>query len=59
MLQASRDEFACGFTSPANRGSLSTDKDTGKSFNDYTFYGCLEMYSILLCFFNISYIIKM
>ncbi|KAF3812580.1 hypothetical protein GH733_019382, partial [Mirounga leonina] len=25
---ASRDEFACGFTSPTNRGSLSTDKDT-------------------------------
>uniref|UniRef100_A0A2R8ZUG1 Dedicator of cytokinesis 11 n=1 Tax=Pan paniscus TaxID=9597 RepID=A0A2R8ZUG1_PANPA len=25
---ASRDEFPCGFTSPANRGSLSTDKDT-------------------------------
>uniref|UniRef100_A0A2K6CBQ1 Dedicator of cytokinesis 11 n=1 Tax=Macaca nemestrina TaxID=9545 RepID=A0A2K6CBQ1_MACNE len=24
----SRDEFPCGFTSPANRGSLSTDKDT-------------------------------
>uniref|UniRef100_A0A2K6KAZ4 Dedicator of cytokinesis 11 n=1 Tax=Rhinopithecus bieti TaxID=61621 RepID=A0A2K6KAZ4_RHIBE len=23
----SRDEFPCGFTSPANRGSLSTDKD--------------------------------
>uniref|UniRef100_A0A0P6IZW0 Dedicator of cytokinesis protein 11 n=1 Tax=Heterocephalus glaber TaxID=10181 RepID=A0A0P6IZW0_HETGA len=25
---ASRDEFPCGFTSPTNRGSLSTDKDT-------------------------------
>ncbi|KAB1253709.1 Dedicator of cytokinesis protein 11 [Camelus dromedarius] len=25
---ASRDEFACGFTSPTSRGSLSTDKDT-------------------------------
>ncbi|XP_057169795.1 dedicator of cytokinesis protein 11 isoform X4 [Ursus arctos] len=25
---ASRDEFACGFTSPTNRGSLSADKDT-------------------------------
>uniref|UniRef100_A0A8C6DFD5 Dedicator of cytokinesis 11 n=1 Tax=Moschus moschiferus TaxID=68415 RepID=A0A8C6DFD5_MOSMO len=25
---ASRDEFACGFTSPSSRGSLSTDRDT-------------------------------
>ncbi|XP_047699119.1 dedicator of cytokinesis protein 11 isoform X3 [Prionailurus viverrinus] len=25
---ASRDEFACGFTSPTNRGSLTADKDT-------------------------------
>ncbi|KAF4026696.1 hypothetical protein G4228_018913 [Cervus hanglu yarkandensis] len=45
---ASRDEFACGFTSPTNRGSLSTDKDTDTLLTYWNKVSPQELINILI-----------